>query len=68
MSPSRRAALEAEKTLPLLVGSGEHATVLDWAAFVPPPEAITRHGIWMLDDLADALRSVPTPGYREWFG
>ena len=67
MSPTRKAELAAAGTLPLLVGSGEFARVLPYVDFVPPPPAKTLHGIWLLQDVSDALAAVPTPGYREWF-
>ncbi|MEE8466050.1 MAG: hypothetical protein V3S68_06185, partial [Dehalococcoidia bacterium] len=38
-----------------------------WSEFVPPPESVTRHGIWVSDSLFDAHVSALTPrGWREW--
>jgi hypothetical protein len=41
--------------------------VKPWSEFVPPPEAITRHGIWLTDELAAAHRPLAVPpSWREW--
>lgn len=67
LSAARKAELEAAGTLPLLVGSGEFARVLPYKDFVPPPAGKTIHGIWLLQDVSDALGDVRMPSYREWF-
>ena len=41
--------------------------VRPWSEFVPPPESITRHGIWLTDELANAHRPLAVPpSWREW--
>jgi hypothetical protein len=43
------------------------AEVRPWSEFTPPPEAITRHGIWVTDKLADAHRKLAVPpSWRTW--
>lgn len=44
-------------------------TILPWADFVVPTGSLTRHGIWVSDELAAAHRAVSTRrGWREWIG
>lgn len=41
--------------------------VLPWAEFVPPPSNLTRHGIWLPDDLFIAHNKGRSHhGWREW--
>lgn len=58
-------------TYPLFVGqvaADGPVAVLPWAEFVPPPAALTRHGVWVRDAaLYDAhLAAIPRNGWREW--
>src|SRR5262245_24481811 len=39
----------------------------EWQNFTKPADAVTRHGIWMTDQLFTAHRNAESPhGWREW--
>ena len=43
------------------------AGVRPWSEFVPPPEAVTRHGVWVEDEKATELQAAAEHhGWREW--
>lgn len=49
-----------------MTNPGAPVVVFPWSEFVPPSEAITRHGIWMPDALyAEAVSAVPR-SLRNW--
>ena len=60
-----KADYERRGLLPCHAGSGEFVTVLPWDDFVPPIAVL--HGIWLMQDLNEALRSVASPPLMEWF-
>lgn len=42
-------------------------TVRPWSEFVPPSNALTRHGIWVDDSLLDQHKAVRSSrGWRDW--
>lgn len=48
-------------------GIPENTTYLDWSLFPKPNEALTRHGIWVSDDLNRAHEKKYTKrSWREW--
>jgi hypothetical protein len=45
----------------------ENTIMMPWSGFEPPAAAVTRHGVWLPDDLYDAHeKAVSHRGWREW--
>lgn len=50
-----------------LATTGGMVELRAWGDFVPPSEAVTRHGIWLSDELHAAhLRAARSVSWREW--
>ena len=51
-----------------LMTGGRKVVILNFQYFTPPAEKYIRHGIWMLEDLANAHRATMAPSWRIWIG
>ncbi len=64
-SPRLRTKLLADGTLPIFCGTRE-VSISNYADFVPPVEADTKHGVQLRDALNAEYESEKNHSYREW--
>lgn len=65
--PDQRMTVYSDDEEPMRECGGFAVKVLPWSAFPKPPEAITRHGVWVPDELfGDLANSRSLRGWEEW--